>query len=104
MDAHDEQKLVIMSRSGTCASAVRRMATSSAVTATFALLLAFALPASAINNAVVQWQNALEGVVRTYNISNQISAKFYALSNIAQYQVSEPLFQTIMLSIDISHD
>ncbi|EIE20494.1 acid phosphatase/Vanadium-dependent haloperoxidase [Coccomyxa subellipsoidea C-169] len=50
------------------------------------MLMASALPARAANNAVIQWQDAVEQVVRNYNISNQISAKFYALTNIAQYQ------------------
>lgn len=49
--------------------------------------LAAALPASlGLSNAVVQWQNATEQVVRDFNVSNQISAKYYALTNIAQYQ------------------
>ena len=49
--------------------------------------LAAALPAAlGLSNAVVQWQNATEQVVRDFNVSNQISAKYYALTNIAQYQ------------------
>ena len=49
--------------------------------------LAAALPAAlGLSNAVVQWQNATEQVVRDFNISNQISAKYYALADIAQFQ------------------
>ena len=49
--------------------------------------LAAALPAAlGLSNAVVQWQNATEQVVRDFNVSNQISAKYYALTNFAQYQ------------------
>jgi hypothetical protein len=60
-----------------------------AFTAAVALagLLSAAVPAHSLNNTVVQWQNAVEQVVRDYNISNQISARYYALTNIAQYQV-----------------
>lgn len=64
-----------------------RMSSPRVVFAICAVLVASALPARAAYNAVVQWQDAVEQVVRTYNISNQISAKFYALTNIAQYQV-----------------
>ena len=49
-------------------------------------LLAWAGPCLAISNAVVQWQDAAEQTVRVYNISNQLSAKYYALVNVAQYQ------------------
>ena len=50
-------------------------------------LLACSVPALCIQNAVVEWQDTLEQVVRDYNISNQYSARYYALSNLAQYQV-----------------
>ena len=57
-------------------------------------LLACAVPALCIQNAVVEWQDTLEQVVRDYNISNQLSARYFALSNLAQYQVwpSSPNF------------
>ena len=49
--------------------------------------MAAALPAAlGLSNAVVQWQNATEQVVRDFNVSNQVSARYYALVNIAQYQ------------------
>ena len=50
-------------------------------------LLACSVPALCIQNAVVEWQDILEQVVRDYNISNQHSAQYYALSNLAQHQV-----------------
>ena len=50
------------------------------------VLLAVARPALGLTNPVVDWQNTTEQVVRDLNISNQISAKYYALVNIAQYQ------------------
>lgn len=70
------------------------MGASQVVAAICMMLMASALPARAANNAVIQWQDAVEQVVRNYNISNQISAKFYALTNIAQYQVST-LFKSL---------
>lgn len=63
------------------------MVLSRTVTAICVVLLASALPTRGAYNAVVEWQDAVEQVVGQYNISNQISAKFYALTNIAQYQV-----------------
>ena len=68
-------------------SAPRRMVPYRTVTAICVVILASALPTRGAYNAVVEWQDAVEQVVRQYNISNQISAKFYALTNIAQYQV-----------------
>ncbi|CAL8465032.1 g4567 [Coccomyxa elongata] len=62
------------------------MVSSRAVTVICVVLLASSLPTRGAYNAVVEWQDAVEQVVRQYNISNQISAKFYALTNIAQYQ------------------
>lgn len=56
--------------------------------AALAVLLALAVSAAAVSNAVTEWQAATAQVVREFNLSTQISAKYYALTNIAQYQVS----------------
>jgi hypothetical protein len=53
-----------------------------------AVLLALTTSAGAVSNAVTQWQDTTAQLTRDFNLSTQISARYYALTNIAQYQVS----------------
>lgn len=69
------------------------MRVSASFAATLVLATLTATPSSATaNNAVTQWNSALQRTIRKLSIANQISSRYLSLVHVAQYQV-RTLFQ-----------
>lgn len=53
------------------------------------VLVVFTAPltAATANNAVTQWNSALQRTIRKLSIANQISSRYFSLLHVAQYQV-----------------
>ncbi len=54
---------------------------------TVLVFLAAPLTAATANNAVTQWNSALQRTIRKLSIANQISSRYFSLLHVAQYQV-----------------
>ena len=54
---------------------------------TVLVVLAAPLTAATANNAVTQWNSALQRTIRKLSIANQISSRYFSLLHVAQYQV-----------------
>ncbi len=51
------------------------------------VILTAPLTAATANNAVTQWNSALQRTIRKLSIANQISSRYFSLLHVAQYQV-----------------
>ncbi len=54
---------------------------------TVLVILTAPLTAATANNAVTQWNSALQRTIRKLSIANQISSRYFSLLHVAQYQV-----------------